>query len=147
MKTQFEKLFTYNKEMNQRLLDLISKNLNQVNEKTILLINHIINAHQIWNARINNQASFEVWQTRIFSDLVEINESNFENTMQIIDNRNLEELISYSNSKGEIFSNTIDDVIFHVINHSTYHRAQIITDLKIAQIEPANTDYIFYRRK
>ena len=147
MKTQFEKLFTYNKEMNQRLLDLISKNLNQVNEKTILLINHIINAHQIWNARINNQASFEVWQTHIFSDLVEINESNFKNTLQIIDSRNLEELISYSNSKGEIFSNTIDDVLFHVINHSTYHRAQITTGLKIAQIEPANTDYIFYRRK
>ena len=133
--------------MNQRLIDLISKNLNQVNVKSVDLLNHILNAHQIWNARINNQASFEVWQTHIFSDLVEINESNFKNTLQIIDSRNLEELISYSNSKGEIFSNTIDDVIFHVINHSTYHRAQIITDLKIAQIEPANTDYIFYRRK
>lgn len=147
MKTQFEKLFNYNFEMNQRLLDLISANFDQVNEKAILLINHILNAHQIWNARINNQASFEVWQTHIFSDLVEINESNFKNTLQIIDSRNLEELISYSNSKGEIFSNTIDDVIFHVINHSTYHRAQITTGLKIAQIEPTNTDYIFYRRK
>lgn len=147
MKTQFEKLFTYNQEMNLRLIDLISANLNQVNEKTILLINHIINAHQIWNARINNQVSFEVWQTHNFSDLVEINESNFENTIKIIDIRNLEELISYSNSKGEIFTNTIDDVLFHVINHSTYHRAQIATDLKLAQIEPVNTDYIFYRRK
>ena len=147
MKTQFEKLFNYNFEMNQRLIDLISKNLNQVNVKSVDLLNHILNAHQIWNARINNQVSFEVWQKHNFSDLVEINESNFENTMQIIDNRNLEELISYSNSKGEIFSNTIDDVLYHVINHSTYHRAQIITDLKIAQIEPANTDYIFYRRK
>lgn len=147
MKTQFEKLFTYNKEMNQRLLDLISKNLNQVNVKSVDLLNHILNAHQIWNARINNQASFEVWQTHNFSDLVEINDSNFKNTLQIIDSRNLEELISYSNSKGEIFSNTIDDVLFHVINHSTYHRAQIITDLKISQLEPANTDYIFYRRK
>lgn len=67
--------------------------------------------------------------------------------MQIMDSRNLEELISYSNSKGEMFSNTIDDVLFHVINHSTYHRAQIATDLKIAQIESANTDYILYRRK
>ena len=147
MKTQFEKLFNYNFEMNQRLIDLISKNLNQVNVKSVDLLNHILNAHQIWNARINNQASFEVWQTHNFSDLVEINDSNFKNTLQIIDSRNLEELISYSNSKGEIFSNTIDDVIFHVINHSTYHRAQITTGLKIAQIEPTNTDYIFYRRK
>ena len=133
--------------MNQRLIDLNSKNLNQVNVKSVDLLNHILNAHQIWNARINNQVSFEVWQKHNFSDLVEINDSNFKNTLQIIDSRNLEELISYSNSKGEIFSNTIDDVLFHVINHSTYHRAQIITDLKISQLEPANTDYIFYRRK
>lgn len=133
--------------MNKRLIELISKNLNQVSVKSIDLLNHILNAHQIWNARINKQASFEVWQTHNFSDLVEINESNFKNTLQIIDSRNLEELISYSNSKGEIFSNTIDDVLFHVINHSTYHRAQITTDLKISQLEPANTDYIFYCRK
>lgn len=147
MKIHFEKLFTYNYEMNQRLFDLFSVNLNQVNEKSINLINHIVNAHQIWNSRINCQQPFEVWQTQSFFDLTEINQSNFQNTIKILDNRTLEELISYSNSKNEVFSNTIDDVLFHIINHSTYHRAQIATNLKQIHIEPANTDYIFYRRK
>ena len=55
--------------------------------------------------------------------------------------------IIYKNSKGIEFSNTVQDVIFHVINHSTYHRAQIASDLKANGIEPINTDYIFYKRK
>ena len=52
-----------------------------------------------------------------------------------------------TNSKGETFSNKIKDILFHIINHSTYHRAQIATDLKQNGIEPINTDYIFYKRK
>jgi uncharacterized damage-inducible protein DinB len=40
--------------------------------------------------------------------------------------------IEYTNSKGQKFSNTIEDVLLHCCNHSSYHRGQIITLLRNA---------------
>jgi len=34
-----------------------------------------------------------------------------------------------------------------MINHSTYHRAQIALLVKSSNGEPAKTDYIFYQRQ
>lgn len=31
----------------------------------------------------------------------------------------------YSNIKGEKFTSTLDDILIHVFNHSTYHRGQV----------------------
>ncbi|WP_111881753.1 DinB family protein [Aequorivita sp. CIP111184] len=33
-----------------------------------------------------------------------------------------------------------------MINHSTYHRVQIINQLKEDGLKPIETDYIFYKR-
>jgi uncharacterized damage-inducible protein DinB len=49
--------------------------------------------------------------------------------------------------KGEKFANTIKDIVVHVINHSTYHRAQIAQLVKQSGGEPAKTDYIVYQRE
>jgi len=54
----------------------------------------------------------------------------------------LSEQISYTNTKGEAFSNTIGDILQHVIMHSAYHRGQIATDLRSAGFSPAYTDFI-----
>ena len=147
MKEKFRELFEYNNHFNQKLINLISNNLQNVSEKTLKLINHLINAQQIWNARIINENEFEVWQINDWNKILEINNNNYSKTLKIIDEKNLENIIEYTNSKGQKFTNKIEDVLFHVINHSTYHRAQIATDLKNYEIEPINTDYIFYKRK
>ncbi|QLH28398.1 MAG: hypothetical protein HWD63_02710 [Candidatus Parvibacillus calidus] len=39
------------------------------------------------------------------------------------------------------------DIIFHIINHSTYHRGQIAMEFRQSGLEPLNTDYIFYKGK
>jgi uncharacterized damage-inducible protein DinB len=45
-----------------------------------------------------------------------------------------------------MFSNTIKDILFHMINHSTHHRAQIAMDMRNNKLEPLPLDYIFYKR-
>lgn len=147
MKEKFRELFEYNNNFNQKLIELISENIQNVSEKTMKLINHLINAQQIWNSRITNEKEFGVWQINEWNETLEINDNNYSKTLKIIDEKNLENLIEYTNSKGQKFTNKIEDVLFHIINHSTYHRAQIATDLKNCGIEPINTDYIFYKRK
>jgi uncharacterized damage-inducible protein DinB len=39
---------------------------------------------------------------------------------------------------------TIGQILFHVFNHETYHRAQISMALQMAGIDPPNFDYVFH---
>jgi uncharacterized damage-inducible protein DinB len=54
----------------------------------------------------------------------------------------LRERIAYTNSKGQPWTNTVADVLHHVVMHSVYHRGQIAGDLRAAGSEPAYTDFI-----
>jgi uncharacterized damage-inducible protein DinB len=55
--------------------------------------------------------------------------------------------IAYKNTRGESFENSVRDILFHINNHSTHHRAQIAARIREAGITPPTSDYIFYRRK
>ena len=54
----------------------------------------------------------------------------------------------YTNLKGQPFTDTVEDTLFHIVNHGTYHRGQIITMLREAGVTklPA-TDLIFFLRE
>jgi uncharacterized damage-inducible protein DinB len=59
-----------------------------------------------------------------------------------------EKIISYKNSRGDAFENRLSDILAHVINHGTHHRAQIGQQLKSGGLENLPiTDYIFYIRE
>ena len=144
---EFKELFEYTHYFNKKVIELISENKQKSSEKAIKLLNHTINANQIWNARIINESQFEVWQINNWDDLLKLNDDNYSNTLKILNNFDIYAEIDYKNSKGETFSNIIKDILFHIINHSTYHRAQIATELKQNGVKPIISDYIFYKRK
>ncbi|RYE55361.1 MAG: damage-inducible protein DinB [Sphingobacteriales bacterium] len=147
MKNFYIELFQYSNHYNQMLGDLILKYRECVTEKTILLYNHILNAHEIWNYRIRKiPPPVSVWEVRPLESLKAIDHANFEETLSILENLDLSETIAYKTMRGDAFSNKVSDILFHAVNHSTYHRAQIATELKQQGIEPITTDYIFYKR-
>tara|TARA_R110002033_G_scaffold65373_2_gene116461 strand:- start:159 stop:611 length:453 start_codon:yes stop_codon:yes gene_type:complete len=144
----FKDTFEYNHHFNQELIQLLEKEKQSIPEKSVKLLNHLINAQQIWNERIlMEQPTIDVWEIRPLENLQTINESNYNKSLSILNSIELNQKIAYKNSKGIVFSSSVQEIIFHVINHSTYHRAQIASDLKANGIEPINTDYIFYKRK
>lgn len=143
----FKDTFEYNYHCNQQLIQLFEKEQQNIPEKSIQLLNHLINAQEIWNARILNQKpDIEVWEIRPLEDLKKINETNYSESLYILETIDLSQEINYQNSKGISFTNSVQDILFHVINHATYHRAQIATDLKSHNLAPLNSDYIFYKR-
>lgn len=147
MKEEFKDLFEYSHQVNQTLIALLSEYHQNLSDRAVQLINHLLNAHQIWNARIFGEQSFGVWQVNEWENLNTIDKANYLRSLEIVDEFDLEKLITYSNSKGGKFSNKIKDILFHIINHSTYHRAQIALLLREQGIEPINSDYIFYKRQ
>jgi uncharacterized damage-inducible protein DinB len=144
----YKELFEYNYCMNQALGAYLHEHADKVSEKTMKLFSHCISAHQIWNNRIAPQQSpFTVWQLHNSKDFKSIDQHNYEHTLLVLQKTNLNEIIQYNTSNGQTFTNSIQSILFHVINHSTYHRGQIASDLKQGGLEPLNTDYIIYKRK
>jgi len=146
MKEKLADLFEYTFHFNKEMIAVISENISGVDEKIISLLNHTLNAHQVWNSRILGEASFEVWQINPFETLQEINQLNFKKSIGIVKDFDLDQKITYQNSRGTEFENTVFEMLFQAINHSNYHRGQINSLLKQHGIEPLLTDYIFYKR-
>jgi uncharacterized damage-inducible protein DinB len=64
------------------------------------------------------------------------------------DKKQLERELTYKNVEGKKFTHKIANIIQHVVNHSTFHRGQIITmlrSLSITELPP--TDYIAFIRE
>lgn len=146
MKEKLVDLFEYTYHFNKEMIQVIVENLKEIDEKTIGLINHTLNAQQIWNSRILGGISFEVWQINPFENLHDINQHNFNRSIEIVEKYDVDQRVQYENSKGAKFENTVFEMLFQAINHSTYHRGQINSLLKKNGIDPVLTDYIFYKR-
>ena len=147
MKIFFNQLFDYNFYCNKKFIEECAA-LSKLPEKSINLFSHILNSHHIWNARlIGKTPNFEAWQAQPIKEWNDIHYENQRNSFEIITNTdNFEKRIDYENSEGRLYTNTVKDILFHVINHSTYHRGQIAADMRSKKLEPLVLDYIFYKR-
>ena len=146
MKHFFKELFQYSTFFNRQLIDKIIQNQDQVSEKSLKVMSHMLNAHHVWNARLENKNSlFGIWQNHTIEELMEIELNNSEMSLAILEKYDLDEIVHYTNTTGIKFENSVRDILFHVINHSTYHRGQIATDFRQNGIEPILTEYIYYK--
>lgn len=76
-----------------------------------------------------------------WENLATIDRENYFTSLKIVGEVDLEKLMTYNNATGGQFTNKIKDLLFHIINHSTYHRAQLALLLREQGVEPINTDY------
>ncbi len=108
----------------------------------------MLNAHHLWNHRIEGSvSSFKVWDIHPIHQLRKINENLFEQSFRILEEHDFERLVNYVNSQGESYTNLVKEILFHVVNHSTYHRGQVMFQLRESVQDAISTDYIFYKRK
>lgn len=118
--------------------------------KTIL---HMWGAQVIWLVRMKgeNPGSFPVSihadnKLRTIDQLVSSAEE-LEHFIASKDDAFLSSEYAYKNLKGEPFTDSIADTIFHIVNHNTYHRGQVITMMRQAGItNVVSTDLIHYLR-
>lgn len=146
MRTFFKELFEYNFNFNQKNLNILAQKPEQFSERLLHLHSHIVNAHGIWNSRIiPAQINYKPWDTFSPKELIERDNKNFNTSISILNGYDLESGIQYSLSNGKSCSNSIRDILFQIINHSTYHRGQIATEFRKCNVEPLLTDWIIYK--
>ena len=150
MKNHFLDLFEYNLWANQRLLGVIS--LNKVDDEDVFsLMSHIVSAQLIWLHRVEGlpTAPFPPWEVYKFREIESMVDESNDRWIKYLNNYkvdSLEEVIHYQNSKKQSFENRLVEIVTHVINHSTHHRAQVSRKLRQLNIEPPPLDYIIFKR-
>lgn len=114
---------------------------------------HIWDAEYIWIKRLNGEsltkgASADFRGTlREACDLMLKNSELFVFYLEQKSEENLNKVIDYTNIAGNKYCNTVSQIITHVMNHSTYHRGQLITLLRNAGYTTVSTtDYIAFCR-
>jgi uncharacterized damage-inducible protein DinB len=147
VKVFFNQLFDYNFYCNKKLIEACSA-IDNTPEKSIELFSHILNVHHRWNAVLTGKKpEYEVNQihdVKVWGDIhYENQRSSFEITTNVDD---FDKRLDYENSEGRLFTNTVQDLLFHIINHSTHHRGQIAVDFRQNGLEPFQLDYVYYKR-
>lgn len=147
MNKLFNQFFDYNFYSNKKLIEKCNA-LSKVPDNTIKLFSHVLNAHHIWNMRLlSKELKYDVWDLHEVKDWEGIHYENQRTTFEIITNTDdFEKRINYETTEGAFFASDLKDILFHIINHSTHHRGQILADFRANAIEPEGLDYITYKR-
>ena len=107
---------------------------------------HIVGAELLWLGRLTGEPSpLPVWPELAVDDMAkEIDRlaRAWPRYLTGLEEDDLDDGIGYRNSRGEFWSNTVRDILAHVLLHSAYHRGQIAAAVRAGGGEPAYTDMI-----
>ena len=151
MKSYFIRLFNYDQFANKQITDLILKN-GQAG-KPVQLMAHLLAAQQIWLNRCKGLpapggALWPDWQAETFNAIIDSNHQAWITYLDELQPDDFNADVVYKNSRGDSFQTRLDDVLAHLINHGTHHRAQAGQQLKLNGLQQLpSTDYIFYVRE
>nr|PZN91576.1 MAG: damage-inducible protein DinB [bacterium] len=158
---ELRELFAYNRWANRRILDAAAKLGPEALDKDLgssfpsirATLVHILGAEWLWLSRWKGTSPTglpDSWDLSTL-DAIRARWAEFEREQkEFIDSLGEDDLrraVSYRNVKGEPFTNTMAQMLRHVVNHSTYHRGQVITMLRQLGAEPVSTDLIAYYRE
>lgn len=148
MKNSHLKQFDYENWANLLTINSI-KQANEPDERALQLISHILSAHSIWLCKIKDEKpTIGLWDLFTLDECLERSNNNHENWIRFISSVNPEEFERHIqfNFLGKESKISIGDIMTHIINHSSYHRGQIIAGLK-GKLEPLPlTTYIAFAK-
>lgn len=133
--------------------DLLSRNVISSFDSILKTIMHIWDAEFIWMERLKGN-DFDSIPSKLFSSKSECltfhhNSVKFhEFVMQNFKtDEAIEQPVFYKNLNGQEFNAPAFEIILHCMNHSTYHRGQLITLMRQAGLtQMPQTDYIAWLR-
>lgn len=149
MENLFNRLWLYNNWANQSLFKLFEQYGPQLPANCLHLLSHIVNTQLVWLSRLNGEAAaLKPWDDHSLEECRLLHEQSAAQLKQEIENISVQpdQKLRYTNTQGITFENSSSDILLHVFNHATYHRAQIAQELRRNGLEPINTDYISFVR-
>ena len=144
-------LFSYDNWANRRVLDVIAASSPESLARAIELMSHLLRSQAVWLARVdeNDEISLPIWGQDTVEECrrrADVNARDWREYLSARAAGDFNSPVTYQNTKGETFTQELREILNHVVNHGTYHRAQIALLMRGAGIAPPATDYIVYAR-
>jgi uncharacterized damage-inducible protein DinB len=158
---EFRELFTYNAWANRTIFDAAAalpdeqyfRDLKSSYGGVHGTLAHIVWAEHLWLNRWLVRPNPAVPQGADLPTLAEVRarweavEAERQTFLAGLDDTGLEETRAVKPTSGGEYVHTLRQMFRHLINHSSYHRGQIVTFLRQLGAKPPSTDLIlFYRR-
>jgi uncharacterized damage-inducible protein DinB len=144
MISYLKRMFPYEEWANQQVIETLTEN----DQTSLNLMMHIQAAKHIWLTRLTGEKrelkgfpegdleSIKTWNNR--------NNTEFASWLSKQDESTIEESFESMNVKRERYSLKISDLMIQLMNHFTYHRAQIAKNIVASGNQPNATDYLVY---
>jgi uncharacterized damage-inducible protein DinB len=115
---------------------------------------HIYDAETIWYKRLHGESltempgnNFKGSNEEIIKMLTDISEA-FSEFVKVSSEAFIDSNCTYKNLSGTEFTNRVSDIISHCMNHSTFHRGQLVTMIRFCGVTGLpSTDYIAFTRE
>ena len=149
MSHAIDQLWRYNDWANHILIEAFRHYHDAIPANCLHLLSHLTNAQSIWTSRLDGKVpDVGMWEEYSLADCERHHIQSSTALTQIIAGYKEGEQVSvsYTNTKNEPFTNSLLDIVLHIFNHGTYHRAQIAAEMRRHGLEPVNTDYITFAR-
>src|SRR5262245_30542140 len=153
-----EALYRYNSWAHERVLNAVSRvaqadfvrDLKSSHRSIRDTLTHVVWSEWIWLQRWKGVSPTTVFSPADFPTV----ESLRERFQAVAAERSafgghltaerLLQVVEYTNVKGEIWRYPLWQQLYHVVNHSTYHRGQVASMLRQLGAAPEATDFLVY---
>jgi uncharacterized damage-inducible protein DinB len=147
---ELKRMFVYNSWANRETV-AARPSTGSSPPRGLMVMAHIVGAERLWLNRLRGApADMPVWPNldpeQCAAELERLH-VEWEAFLDDLDSAALSRPVSYVNSRGEPWTNSVEDVLMHVVLHSSYHRGQIAASMREAGHDPAYTDFIHAVRR
>lgn len=146
------KLFEHLNWANLRILERLRSGDAGSHAKAIGLFAHILQAERVWLTRLQGQDSsaLPVWPEAgldFCGRMTKQNHEDYTAYLGSLADGEGDRVLRYANQFGQVFDNSVRDILTHVALHGQYHRGQINALLRAGGAEPVNVDFITFVRE
>lgn len=148
MKQYFLRLYQYNAWANKRVINCLTRQ-KVSDEKILSIMGHIVAAQFLWLHRIKGlpPANVKLWGEYSLEQVTTMAEEAGQLWLNFVEStEDFNRQLTYNNYVGDPYVNNVEMIMIHLVNHSSYHRAQVALLLRQKGFEPINTDFITYDR-
>jgi uncharacterized damage-inducible protein DinB len=116
-------------------------------------LTHILGSEWVWLERWKGLSPSRGLDEGEFKDVLALRarfkliEAHREAWFESLKERQVADVIAYKNLAGLSYENPLWQLVQHVANHSSYHRGQVINQLRALGAKPVATDMVVWDRE
>jgi uncharacterized damage-inducible protein DinB len=151
-------LLRYNTWANKRVLDTVAaldtgqftRSLGGSYPSVQATLTHIVWAEWVWLERWQGRSPKELFTPEEFPSVselrnrwcqIQVSQEAFGGSLTA---EQLQQVLRYTNRKGEVWEYALWRMLYHLCNHSAYHRGQVANMIRLLGARPVTTDFLVW---